>query len=68
MFTTEMLVTSIIEGVGPLINIFFLPIILWVVFPGILFSMIVRIKGSYQIGAFLGLVALLTIGPWSILH
>lgn len=39
---------------------------LWVVLPGaFMYKLLERMKYSYQIGAFIGLTALIKVGPWS---
>jgi len=49
----------------PVIYLIFIPLLIWVVLPGVIFSVLFRNKGLYNLGAFGGLIALFTIGPFS---
>ncbi|TKI54540.1 hypothetical protein E8L90_03265 [Brevibacillus antibioticus] len=61
MITLNMMV----EGFSPVIQ-FLAVLFLWVVLPGaFVYKLLDRMKYSYQIGAFIGLTALIKVGPWS---
>lgn len=61
----EIFIESFMSGFIPVINMLVVPLVIWVVLPGVIFSAIFRNKGFYNLGAFGGLIALMTIGPFS---
>ncbi|WP_378582095.1 hypothetical protein [Neobacillus sp. GCM10023253] len=60
----EIILNGILEGVIPLLKVFLAPIILWVLIPGIVTQVIFKSRQAYPIGAFVGLIALFTFGPF----
>lgn len=66
MFNKDFLIKAFMEGFMPLINLFFLPLFLWVIVPGgILWFLTGREKTAYYVGAFIGLLLLFKLGPFS---
>ncbi|MGD6778823.1 hypothetical protein ACQCT3_00800 [Sutcliffiella horikoshii] len=63
--TKDELVSALIEGFGPVLQNFFLPLILWTIIPAVVFTLFFGRKQGWAIGGFLGFVALMTIGPFS---
>jgi hypothetical protein len=61
----EIITGGMLEGVVPLLKIFFAPIFLWVLMPGLVTQVIFKSRQAYSIGAFVGLIALFTFGPLS---
>ncbi|MFC4799455.1 hypothetical protein ACFPA1_08795 [Neobacillus sp. GCM10023253] len=47
-----------------MLKVFLAPIILWVLIPGIVTQVIFKSRQAYPIGAFVGLIALFTFGPF----
>ncbi len=61
MITLDM----IVGGFSPMTQLLVV-LFLWVVLPGaFMYKLLERMKYSYQIGAFIGLTALIKVGPWS---
>ncbi|MGO4886339.1 hypothetical protein ACJ2A9_01150 [Anaerobacillus sp. MEB173] len=51
------------DGFLPVIMMFLVPLLLWVVLPGIVAQLIFKRRIAYSYGALLGLLGLFTIGP-----
>lgn len=58
-------IDMMVEGFSPVLHVVAV-VLLWVAVPGLfVYKLLDRMKYSYQIGAFIGLTALIKVGPWS---
>jgi hypothetical protein len=57
-----MIFNGLLQGIIPVLKILLVPIILWILIPGMITQVLFRSKAAYNIGAFVGLVAFFKFG------
>lgn len=62
---SELFVTWLLEGIIPVLKVFFAPIFFWILLPGIGSQLLFKSRNAYPIGAFIGLIAAVSFGPFS---
>jgi hypothetical protein len=61
----EIFTNGLLEGIIPVLKLFLAPIFLWVLLPGIGAQLLFKSRHAYPLGAFVGLIAAVSIGPFS---
>jgi hypothetical protein len=61
----QLLLSAFYEAFMPVIQMLFIPFLIWVIIPGFCTVLLFRSRKAYPVGAFLGLMGLVTIGPLS---
>ncbi|MEW8985886.1 MAG: hypothetical protein AB2401_02565 [Bacillus sp. (in: firmicutes)] len=59
------LINAFFEAFTPVVKALFVPIILWIMIPGLITKILFKRNDAYIIGAFLGLIGMIIIGPFS---
>jgi hypothetical protein len=54
-----------LQGFIPILKVLIAPLILWIFIPGMVTQVLFKSRQAYSIGAFMGLIALFTLGPFS---
>lgn len=62
---SEIFMSGFLQGFIPVLKSFISPLILWILIPGIVTQVLFKSRQAYPIGAFIGLIALFTLGPFS---
>lgn len=63
--SSELILKTFFEAFTPVIELIFIPIIFWIMIPGLVTRILFKRKDAYTIGAFIGLIGMFTIGPYS---
>lgn len=63
--SSELILNAFFEAFTPVFQLIFIPIFLWIMIPGLVTRILLKRKEAYIIGAFLGMVGMFTIGPYS---
>ncbi|MCM3663436.1 hypothetical protein M3204_03400 [Mesobacillus subterraneus] len=61
----EVIFDKFFEVFIPVMNSVLVPILLWIMLPGLVTQILLKRNGAYTIGAFIGLIGMFTIGPYS---
>lgn len=65
MLGKEAIRNAFMEGFMSVITTYFVPFFLWILIPGVATSILFKSKNAFSVGAFIGLIALFTIGPFA---
>ncbi|WLR54274.1 hypothetical protein LC048_17760 [Mesobacillus subterraneus] len=63
--SNEVILEAFFEAFTPVLKSILIPILLWIVIPGIVTQVLLQKKSAYTIGAFIGVIAMFTIVPYS---
>lgn len=63
--SSELILEAFFEAFIPVFQLIFIPIFFWIMLPGLVSRILLKRKEAYIIGAFIGMIGLFTIGPFS---
>ncbi|WP_226677167.1 hypothetical protein [Mesobacillus jeotgali] len=63
--SSELILNAFFEAFTPVIELILMPVFLWIMIPGLVTRILFKRKDAYIIGAFLGLIGMFMIGPYS---
>lgn len=63
--SSQLIIEAVAQGIVPLIRMLLIPLMLWVVLPGLIATKLFRSNEAYFLGAFIGFLGMITVGPFS---